>query len=265
MTTSTDFTIYLDYSQNSHVLTGIPSEKMRQDMKDAKLATYHPRLYPVDTSSTKGWLIKKGCLELVEKLISEEKKTCVTKHTNLLARITCDVREEPGRYVISSSVKYGDREGLLISVQKILYEVGFTWYDTYVKPDRNLWFTINERSTEQDLAELKEFFDYFLSLYGKHIPKIRASAIELLNLFGARGYPENLPPFFYEYFSKPKEVFGGLPTIVREGPTTWKARELLSLQEGKPLGCLNRPQPKKVESDDEDEEVVSEDEPSPLS
>ena len=261
MTTSTDFTIYLDYSQNSHVLTGIPSEKMRQDMKDAKLATYHPRLYPVDSSSTKGWLIKKERLENIEKLISEEKKTCDTKHANLLARIVCDVREEPGRYVISSSVKYKDRAGLLISIRKVPYEAGFAWYDTYVKPDRNLWFCVNEKSTEQDLVDLDQFFDYFISLYGDQVPKVRAAAIEVLKLFWTRCQPENLPSIFYEYFSKPEQVFQGLPTVIREGPTTWKARKLLSLQEGNLVRCLNVAQPKKVEPVQEDSAIESEEEP----
>lgn len=87
--------IYLNYTSKSHVLTGKPSDALREQIKSLKLATYHPRLYPQGKGgqpSEKGWLIKADKLEEVKELLKKggcEPKIVLFKNT--IARMFEDV------------------------------------------------------------------------------------------------------------------------------------------------------------------------------
>jgi len=66
--------IYLNYTSKSHVLTGKPSDALREEIKSLKLATYHPRLYPQGDASSlpeKGWLVKRERLDEIKELLKK--------------------------------------------------------------------------------------------------------------------------------------------------------------------------------------------------
>jgi hypothetical protein len=234
---SLEFTVYYNYSKNSHVLVGRLPDDIREQIKTLKLGNYHPKLYPDTSTPTKGWLIKKDKLDWVIHHLLIVKSKIDPKYANLLARLTVSSRDEPDRRVFECkwlNPRKPHATFLFIAATTDTtrpYEASFTWSDTYVKPDSHLWFIIRETSTEDNLKAFKEFLDYFLSLYGDEIPRAREAAKAVLKLFWEEGIPENLPPCFYEYLLDIDGIFKGLPTVVREGPIRWK--------DAKDVGCLN--------------------------
>lgn len=64
--TSTEkYHLFEDYSERSHVFVGRLPDELRTILKEAKIMTYHPRLFPrMDSfpNGEKGWLIRKDLL-----------------------------------------------------------------------------------------------------------------------------------------------------------------------------------------------------------
>lgn len=213
-----ELTLYFDYSEQSHVLTGKPSDEVREKIKTLKIGNYHPRLYPKDQTPLKGWLIRKEKMEDLEQIFDDHNIDVETEQSNLIANVVVDLVEFPYHKVFQATDrKHPTGFGLSVTVGRSPYVVGFTWHYTHVKPDRHPWFVgLDERSPETDLERLKDFFDYFLSLCGPNIRRYKRSAEEVIKLFFERGVPENLPPVFYKYFSKPDKVFQDMPSVIRE-------------------------------------------------
>lgn len=70
----TDFQILTNYSDRSDVFVGRLPDDLRETLKEAKVMTYHPRLYPRDTSypqGEKGWVIRKEDLPTFEKILTD--------------------------------------------------------------------------------------------------------------------------------------------------------------------------------------------------
>lgn len=70
----TDFQILTDYSDNSDVFVGgrLPDD-IRETLKEAKIMTYHPRLYPREVAfpnGEKGWVIRKKYLPDFEAILT---------------------------------------------------------------------------------------------------------------------------------------------------------------------------------------------------
>lgn len=221
-----ELTLYFDYSERSHVLIGKPSDEVREKIKALKIGNYHPRLYPKDQIPLKGWLIRKEKMEDLEQIFDDHNIDAETEQSNPIANVVVDVVEFPHHKAFQATDrKHPTGFGLRVSVNRSPYVVNFTWHYTHVKPDRHPWFGLDERSPETDLERLKDFFDYFLSLCGPNIRRYKRSAEEVIKLFFEQGVSENLPPVFYEYFSKPDKVFQGMPSVireVREEPTKWR-------------------------------------------
>lgn len=88
--------IFTNYSPRSHVIAGVNgpfSEELRKVLKEAKLANYHPRLYPKGNEGPiKGWLFKK---EKIEEITELAKKANVEVSS---VAVVPRVREKVGRF-----------------------------------------------------------------------------------------------------------------------------------------------------------------------
>lgn len=181
MSTEENYVIHLDYSERSHVLTGRPTDEMREELKSQKVATYHPRLYVVGTTPIKGWLIKKDQLEKAKEIIERCSKQKV-KVQNLTPYSEFKVLGDGKYFCIIDKV--GSSVGLSIKEEEekvFLIWNGWKSFKTFKDWQEIDLSTASLEKLREFLARV-EFYETY-RWYPNSAKKIKSASIQLLKDF----------------------------------------------------------------------------------